>query len=267
MSISATSGSAVRDEAVRGRQHAVTAAGLTKVYGDGDTAVRALHEVDVAFGAGVFSAIMGPSGSGKSTLMHCLAGLDTITSGRVWLGATELTGLSDHALTLMRRERVGFVFQSFNLLPMLTARQNIELPLELAGQRVDRRWLDELTGTLGIDDRLAHRPAEMSGGQQQRVAIARALITRPDVVFADEPTGNLDSRAGAQVLDFLRRSARELNQTIVMVTHDPVAASYAERVVLLADGRLAGDLADPTAERVVAALDQLRGHSDDGAEL
>jgi putative ABC transport system ATP-binding protein len=259
MTISATSEQIGGQPPTEARQHAITAAGLTKVYGAGDTAVRALQEVDIAFEAGKFSAIMGPSGSGKSTLMHCLAGLDTITAGRVWLGATELTGLSDHALTLLRRDRVGFVFQSFNLLPALTAQQNIELPMDLAGRKVERAWLDELVTTLGIADRLAHHPAEMSGGQQQRVAIARALVTKPDVVFADEPTGNLDSRAGAQVLDILRRGARELEQTIVMVTHDPVAASYAERVVMLADGRLAGDIEEPTPERVVAALDRLRG--------
>jgi putative ABC transport system ATP-binding protein len=235
----------------------VTAAGLTKIYGNGDTAVRALHDIDIAFEVGKFSAIMGPSGSGKSTLMHCLAGLDTITSGRVWLGSTELTGLGDNALTLLRRERIGFVFQTFNLIPTLTARQNIELPLELAGRRTDQEKLDALTGILGIADRLEHRPAEMSGGQQQRVAIARALMTGPDVVFADEPTGNLDSRAGAQVLDFLRRCVRELGQTVVMVTHDPVAAAYAERVVLLADGQLAAEIADPTPERIRTALDRL----------
>ncbi|NED98800.1 ABC transporter ATP-binding protein [Phytoactinopolyspora halotolerans] len=266
MSISATSGTGVHQDTTGDRRHAITAMSVTKIYGDGDTAVRALHEVDIAFEAGRFSAIMGPSGSGKSTLMHCLAGLDTVTSGRIWLGSTELTELGDHALTLLRRERVGFVFQSFNLLPMLTARQNIELPLELAGARVDRAWLDELADTLGIADRLGHLPSQMSGGQQQRVAIARALITRPDVVFADEPTGNLDSRAGAQVLDFLRRSARELGQTVVMVTHDPVAASYAQRVVLLADGGLAGEIIDPTAERVMTALDQLRTSADGEVE-
>lgn len=245
--------------AARSGQHAATAADLTKVYGHAEAAVRALDHVSVAFESGRFSAIMGPSGSGKSTLMHCLAGLDGVTSGRVWLGETELTTLSDHDLTVLRRQRVGFVFQSFNLLPALTARQNIELPLELAGTRVNPDWFDELVSTLAIGDRLTHRPAEMSGGQQQRVAIARALITRPDVVFADEPTGNLDSRAGAQVLDFLRRSARELGQTIVLVTHDPIAASYAERVVMLADGHLVGDLDEPTLDDVTAALDHARG--------
>lgn len=237
--------------------HAVTAAGLMKTYGTGDTAVEALRDIDVAFEAGRFSAIMGPSGSGKSTLMHCLAGLDAATAGRVWLGSTELTKLGDNELTRLRRSRVGFVFQTFNLIPTLTARQNIELPLELAGRKTDRGWLPELAQTLGVGDRLEHRPAEMSGGQQQRVAVARALITRPDVVFADEPTGNLDSRSGAQMLDLLRRSVRELGQTIVMVTHDPVAASYAERVVLLADGQLAGEVTEPTPDAIRAALDRL----------
>ncbi|WP_166348045.1 ATP-binding cassette domain-containing protein [Phytoactinopolyspora limicola] len=237
--------------------HAVTASGLGKVYGTGATAVRALYEIDIAFEVGQFSAIMGPSGSGKSTLMHCLAGLDTATVGRVWLGDTELTHLDDTELTLLRRNRVGFIFQSFNLIPTLTARQNIELPMDLAGRRPDPDRLAELTTTLGVADRLDHRPAEMSGGQQQRVAIARALMADPDVVFADEPTGNLDSRTGAQVLDLLRRSVREFGQTVVMVTHDPVAASYADRVAMLSDGRLAGDLTDPTPDRIRAALDRL----------
>ncbi|MFC4554200.1 ABC transporter ATP-binding protein [Georgenia faecalis] len=237
---------------------AVRATGLTKVYGSGDVAVHALRGVDVSFTAGEFTAIMGPSGSGKSTLMHLLAGLDTATGGRVHLGDTELTTLDDTALTLLRRQRVGFVFQSFNLLPMFTAEQNITLPCELAGTKPDRAWFDVLVSTLGLGERLTHRPGELSGGQQQRVAIARALITRPDVVFADEPTGNLDSRAGAEVLSFLRTSVRELGQTVVMVTHDPVAAAYADRVVLLADGRIAGQIADPTPEAVLAGLDALR---------
>jgi len=221
-------------------------------------AVHALRGVDVAFAAGEFTAIMGPSGSGKSTLMHLLAGLDSATGGQVHLGDTELTTLDDTALTLLRRERVGFVFQSFNLLPMFTALQNITLPCELAGTTADQAWLDTLVDTLGLRERLTHRPSELSGGQQQRVAIARALITRPDVVFADEPTGNLDSRSGAEVLSFLRTSVRELGQTIVMVTHDPVAASYADSVVLLADGRIAGTIDSPTPESVLAGLDALR---------
>jgi putative ABC transport system ATP-binding protein len=237
---------------------ASSARGLTKVYGRGAAEVRALDGVDVDFAAGAFTAIMGPSGSGKSTLMHLLAGLDAATTGTVRLGETVLTGLDDDGLTRLRRDRVGFVFQSFNLLPMFTAQQNVLLPLDLAGARPDEAWLAQLVATLGLGDRLEHRPSELSGGQQQRVAIARALVTKPDVVFADEPTGNLDSRAGAQVLSFLRRSVRELGQTVIMVTHDPTAAAYADRVVLLADGRIAGDIADPTPESVLAGLDALR---------
>jgi putative ABC transport system ATP-binding protein len=237
---------------------AVRATGLTKVYGRGDVAVHALRGVDVSFEAGAFTAIMGPSGSGKSTLMHLLAGLDEPSGGRVMLGETDLGGLDDRRLTLLRRERVGFVFQSFNLLPMYTAEQNITLPCELAGRAVDRAWFDTLVGILGLRERLTHRPAELSGGQQQRVAIARALVTRPDVVFADEPTGNLDSSAGAEVLSFLRTCVRELGQTVVMVTHDPTAASYAQRVVLIADGLLAGEITDPTPESVLTGLDALR---------
>ncbi len=236
---------------------AVSVNELVKVYGAGDTAVRAVDRVTVAFGAGEFTAIMGPSGSGKSTLMHCAAGLDTVSAGTVTIGSTQITGMSDTALTRLRRSRVGFVFQSFNLLPALTAAQNIRLPLDLAGRRVDEQWYDTVVDVLGVRDRLGHFPAQLSGGQQQRVACARALLPRPDVIFADEPTGNLDSRAGAEVLTFLRSSVRELGQTVVMVTHDPNAASYADRVVLLADGRLAGDLAAPTADRVLDALRQL----------
>ncbi|MDQ1295924.1 MAG: putative transport system ATP-binding protein [Actinomycetota bacterium] len=235
---------------------AARAVGLVKVFGEGATAVRALDGVDVAFERGRFTAIMGPSGSGKSTLLHCLAGLDTATSGELWLGQTSLAGLNDTDLTLLRRERVGFVFQSFNLLPTLTAEQNILLPLELAGRAVDRARLGELVASLGLTDRLSHRPAELSGGQQQRVAIARALLPGPDLVVADEPTGNLDSRSGAEVLSLLRNSVRELSQTVLMVTHDPVAASYADRVVMLADGRVRGVLEDPTAESVLDALRQ-----------
>jgi putative ABC transport system ATP-binding protein len=235
----------------------VRARALSKVYGSGEAAVHALRGVDVDVEAG-FTAIMGPSGSGKSTLLHLLAGLDTATAGQVWLGPTELTGLGDTDLTRLRRDRVGFVFQSFNLLPMFTAAQNITLPLEIAGTRADEQWFARLVDTLGLGDRLDHRPSELSGGQQQRVAIARALVTRPEVVFADEPTGNLDSRAGAQVLSFLRTSVRELGRTVVMVTHDPAAAAYADRVLLLADGRIAGDIADPTPESVLAGLDALR---------
>jgi putative ABC transport system ATP-binding protein len=238
---------------------AVRVAELVKVYGTGEAAVRALDGISVDFQSGRFTAIMGPSGSGKSTLMHCAAGLDTVTSGTVTLGQTPLTGLSDRALTRLRRDRVGFVFQSFNLLPTLSAAQNIRLPLELAGRRPDRAWFDHVVGVLGLTDRLDHLPAQLSGGQQQRVACARALLPRPDVIFADEPTGNLDSRSGAGVLDFLRRCVRDLGQTVVMVTHDPNAAAHADRVVLLADGRLVGELADPTADRVLDALRRLGG--------
>ncbi|HXL89984.1 MAG TPA: ABC transporter ATP-binding protein [Streptosporangiaceae bacterium] len=234
---------------------AVATTDLVKVYGHGDTAVRALDGVSAAFARAQFTAIMGPSGSGKSTLMHCLAGLDTATAGSVRIGDTELSGLSDKQLTLLRRQRVGFVFQSFNLLPALTAAQNIQLPLDLAGARPDRHWWDTVIGSLGLTDRLEHRPSELSGGQQQRVACARALISRPDAVFADEPTGNLDSRSGGEVLDFLRTSVRELGQTVIMVTHDPVAASYAGRVIFLADGRLRSELNAPTPQSV---LDHLR---------
>jgi putative ABC transport system ATP-binding protein len=236
---------------------AVSIKELVKTYGSGDTAVAALAGVSVDFPAGRFTAIMGPSGSGKSTLMHCAAGLDTATSGSVVLGDRELSRMSDTALTRLRRGRIGFIFQSFNLLPTLTAEQNILLPLDLAGRRPDQRWYDQIVGVLGLADRLHHLPAQLSGGQQQRVACARALLPRPEVIFADEPTGNLDSRSSTEVLGFLRRSVRELGQTIVMVTHDPVAASYADRVVLLSDGRLAGELVDPTTETVLEALRHL----------
>ena len=236
---------------------AVAAVDLVKVYGSGDTAVRALDGVTVGFTRAQFTAIMGPSGSGKSTLMHCLAGLDTATAGQALLGGTDLTRQSDRVLTKVRRERIGFIFQSFNLLPQLTAEQNILLPLELAGRKPDRHLFAHLTESLGITSRLSHRPSELSGGQQQRVAVARALVSRPEVVFADEPTGNLDSRSGAEVLLFLRNSVRELGQTVVMVTHDPGAAAYADRVVLLADGKVAGDIDRPDHESVTQALRSL----------
>jgi len=233
---------------------AAAADDLVKVYGAGDTAVYALDGVTIEFAAARLTAIMGPSGSGKSTLMHCLAGLDTPTSGSVRIGTAELSGLSDRALTVLRRGHVGFVFQSFNLLPALTAEQNIRLPLDLCGRRPEPGWWDQVIGRLDLADRLGHRPSELSGGQQQRVACARALITRPDVIFADEPTGNLDSASGAEVLGFLRASVRELGQTVIMVTHDPVAASYADRVVFLADGQVCGELADPTPQSVLDHL-------------
>jgi putative ABC transport system ATP-binding protein len=229
----------------------------TKVYGSGDAAVRALDDVTVAFPAGRFTAIMGPSGSGKSTLLHCVAGLDTLTSGQVLIGDVELGSLSDKQLTLLRRERVGFVFQSYNLLPTLTALENVTLPLALAGARPDRRWLDTVIDTVGLRERLAHRPAELSGGQQQRVTVARALTSRPQLVLADEPTGNLDSRSSAELLGFLRHAVDELGQTIVMVTHDPVAASYADWVLFLADGRIVDRMDTPTAQRVLDRIKSL----------
>nr|WP_084722875.1 ABC transporter ATP-binding protein [Streptomonospora alba] len=227
---------------------------MSKVYGSGDSAVRALDGVSVDFAHGAFTAIMGPSGSGKSTLMHCLAGLDTPTSGTVRLGRADITGLGDRRLTQLRRDRIGFVFQAFNLLPMLTAEDNILLPARLAGRAPDRARFDRVVAVTGLADRLDHLPAELSGGQQQRVAVARALLHAPEVVYADEPTGNLDSRSGAEILGFLAESARELGQTVVMVTHDPRAASYADRVVFLRDGRPADDLEAPTAEAVSAHL-------------
>ncbi|WP_426514677.1 ABC transporter ATP-binding protein [Dactylosporangium sp. McL0621] len=241
------------------RRWAVRTTDLLKVYGSGDTEVRALDGVSVRFERGRFTAIMGPSGSGKSTLMHCAAGLDAVTAGAVHIGDTELGGLSDRALTRLRRVSVGFVFQSFNLLPTLTAEQNIRLPLDLAGVRADTAWFAHIVEVLGLADRLRHTPSQLSGGQQQRVACARALLPRPEVVFADEPTGNLDSRSGAELLDLLRRSVHELGQTVVMVTHDPVAAGHADRALLLADGRVAADLAGPTADAVLDRLKQLGG--------
>jgi putative ABC transport system ATP-binding protein len=227
---------------------------LTKVYGSGDAEVRALDGVTLDLHAGEFTAVMGPSGSGKSTLMHCCAALDTPTSGRVFLGDTELGHLDDRALTRLRRERIGFVFQSFNLVPTLTAEENILLPLRLARRDLDTAWYEQVMDDVGIRDRLDHKPNQLSGGQQQRVAIARALTSRPEIVFADEPTGNLDSRSGAEVLHLLQVCARSFGQTIVMVTHDPVAAGYTDRVVFLADGRMAGELRDPTREDVLEAM-------------
>ena len=230
-----------------------------KVYGKGDTAVVALDDVSVSFEAGRFTAIMGPSGSGKSTLMHCLAGLDSLSGGRVLIGDTDLTTLSEKQLTVLRREQVGFVFQAFNLVPTLNALENITLPLALAGKKPDQAWVDEVVRTVGLADRLTHRPSELSGGQQQRVAVARALASRPAIIFADEPTGNLDSRSGSEILSFMRNAVRELGQTIVMVTHDPVAASYADRVVFLADGRIVDEEQNPTTESVLDALKRLGG--------
>lgn len=242
--------------------HAATAAAVTdgvRVYGTGPTAVRALDGVTLRFARSRFTAVMGPSGSGKSTLLHALAGLDRVDEGTVTIGGTDLSTLSDTQLTRLRRDRVGFVFQSFNLVPTLTARDNITLPLAIAGRRVDDEWLDTIATTMSLVERLDHRPTELSGGQQQRVAVARAMVTRPDIVFADEPSGNLDSTSGARLLGFLRRAVREFDQTVVMVTHDPVAASHADRVVFLADGRFAGELADPTPEAVAAHFTTLGG--------
>ncbi|HEX7167186.1 MAG TPA: ABC transporter ATP-binding protein [Acidimicrobiales bacterium] len=246
-------------DAAMPRGVAVRAVRATKVYGKGATAVTALDDVTIDFERGAFTAIMGPSGSGKSTLMHALAGLDTLTSGEVWLGDRNLSRLSDKELTLVRRDRIGFVFQAFNLVPTLTAAENITLPIDLAGRQPEQAWVDTVVGAVSLGDRLGHRPSELSGGQQQRVAVARALANRPEVIFADEPTGNLDSRASAEVLAFLRRAVDEFGQTIVMVTHDPVSAGYASRVVFLADGRIVDEMPDPTAERV---LDRMKRFGD-----
>jgi len=227
---------------------------LRKVYGTGHTEVTALDGVTATFPVGEFTAIMGPSGSGKSTFMHCLAGLDQPTSGDVIVGGDRLAGMSDKRLTALRRDKVGFVFQQFNLLPTLTAEENITLPLAIAGRKADPAWFKTVIDTVGLGDRLKHRPSELSGGQQQRVAVARALASRPEIIFADEPTGNLDSRAGTEVLTFLRRAVDEMGQTIVMVTHDPMAASYADRIVFLADGRIVDEMLKPTAERVLERM-------------
>jgi putative ABC transport system ATP-binding protein len=228
----------------------------TKVYGDGEVGVRALDDVSIEIPSARFTAIMGPSGSGKSTLLHCMAGLDSLTDGSVFIGGRELAGLSDTELAELRRDRVGFVFQAFNLLPTMTAADNIGLPFRLAGHQPDQGWLDSLVATVGLGDRLHHRPSELSGGQQQRVAVARALATQPDIVFADEPTGNLDSRSGAEILGLLRKAVDDLGQSVAMVTHDPVAAAYADTVVFLADGRVVDEMTAPTAERVLGRMKQ-----------
>jgi putative ABC transport system ATP-binding protein len=227
-----------------------------KLYGEGDTEVRALDGVTAQFESGRFTAIMGPSGSGKSTLLHCVAGLDVLTDGEVHIGDVELGSLKDKDLTLLRREKVGFVFQAFNLIPTLSARENVLLPLLIAGDDHDEAWFEQVVGILGLGDRLTHRPSELSGGQQQRVAAARALVARPDIIFADEPSGNLDSKSAAELLDFMRRAVKEFGQTIVMVTHDPVAASYADRVVFLEDGRIVDELHDPTPDSVIDRMRQ-----------
>ncbi|MDE0169438.1 MAG: ABC transporter ATP-binding protein [bacterium] len=236
---------------------AARAESITKVYGWGDTRVKALDELTVSFDRGRFTAVMGPSGSGKSTLMHCMAGLDEVTGGTVYVGDEDLSAMSDKQLTKLRRERIGFIFQAFNLVPTLSARENITLPLDLAGRKADPAWLEEVVGTLDLSERLAHRPTELSGGQQQRVAAARAMVSRPDIIFADEPTGNLDSVASAELLEFLQAAVRDHGQTIVMVTHDPVSASYADRIVFLADGRVVDTMVDPTPDRVLDRIKKL----------
>ena len=238
---------------------AARAVGLTKTYGEGDATVRALDDVSVEFQRARFSAIMGPSGSGKSTLLHCMAGLDKPTSGQVLIGDVDLTTLSEKDLTLLRRKSVGFVFQAYNLVPTLTASENITLPLDIAGEEPDKAWFDEVVDTVGIRDRLSHRPAELSGGQQQRVAGARALVSRPEIVFADEPTGNLDSRSGHDILGFLRSAVNEHGQTIVMVTHDASAASFADRIVFLGDGKVVDEMLEPTTRRILDRLKSLEG--------
>ncbi|MFE7109373.1 ABC transporter ATP-binding protein [Streptomyces sp. NPDC057575] len=230
---------------------AARATDLSKVYGEGETRVTALDQVSVDFPRGEFTAIMGPSGSGKSTLMHCVAGLDSFSGGSVRIGETELGSLKDKQLTQLRRDKIGFIFQAFNLLPTLTAYENITLPMDIAGRKPDAEWVRQVIDMVGLSDRLSHRPTELSGGQQQRVAVARALASRPEIIFGDEPTGNLDSRSGAEVLGFLRNSVRELGQTVVIVTHDPAAASYADRVIFLADGRIVDQMLNPTADRVL----------------
>lgn len=238
---------------------AARAESLSKTYGSGDAAVRALADVSVEFARGQFAAVMGPSGSGKSTLMHCMAGLDAPTSGRTYIGNDEIGLLDDAALTQMRRRRIGFVFQAFNLVPTLTAKENVTLSLDLAGAKLDADWFDFLIDKLGLKDRLSHRPSELSGGQQQRIACARALVGRPDLIFADEPTGNLDSNSSAEVLQFMRSTVSEHGQSIVMVTHDPRAAAFADRVVFLADGRLVDELLEPTADSVLEEMKKLSG--------
>lgn len=235
----------------------VSVQNAVKIYGSGDNEVRALDGVSIEFAAGKLTAIMGPSGSGKSTLMHCAAGLDSLTEGQALLGGTDLGSLSDKKLTLTRRDRIGFIFQAFNLIPTLTAIENITLPLSLARKKPDQAWLDQVIDTVSLRDRLTHRPSELSGGQQQRVAVARALVSKPEVIFADEPTGNLDSHSGAEILNFMQSAVRDLGQTIVMVTHDPTAASYADEVLFLADGRIVDSLENPTSEAVLDRMKSL----------
>lgn len=238
---------------------AAAAIGVTKVFGFGETAVTALNNVDVSFEAGQFTAIMGPSGSGKSTLLHCLAGLDQVTQGEVFIGDVDLTKLTDKHLTQLRRDKIGFVFQAFNLIPTLNARENITLPMDIAGRKPEGDWLSHVIEILSLGDRLSHKPSELSGGQQQRVAAARALASRPEIIFADEPSGNLDSKSGTQLLQFMKQAVQDYGQTIVMVTHDPLAAAHSDRVVFLEDGRIAGDMIDPTADRILDRIKTLEG--------
>jgi putative ABC transport system ATP-binding protein len=249
----------VSDRPSGAAQAVARAIDAVKVYGSEHTEVRALDGISADFDQGRFAAIMGPSGSGKSTLMHCLAGLDTLTSGRVLIGGADLSTMNDSQLTSLRRDRIGFVFQAYNLVPTLTAEENINLPNALAGRKPDAGWVDSVVRTVGLTDRLRHRPSELSGGQQQRVAVARALASKPEIIFADEPTGNLDSRAGNEILDFMRKAVDDLGQTIVMVTHDPNAAGFADRVLFLADGRIVDEMHEPTAERV---LDRMKRFGD-----
>ena len=234
---------------------AARSSGATKIYGSGETEVRALNNIDVAFPREKFTAIMGSSGSGKSTLMHCLAGLDDLTSGKVYIGETDLTELNERELTLLRRSKIGFIFQAYNLVPTLNAIENITLPVDLAGIKPDASWVDQIVEVVSLKDRVNHRPNELSGGQQQRVAVSRALASKPEIIFADEPTGNLDSKTGNEILEFMQLATKELQQTIVMVTHDPIAASFSDRVIFLEDGQVVGELVNPTADSV---LDQMR---------
>ena len=238
---------------------AARAVHASKIYGEGETEVRALDDVDVDFERGAYTAIMGPSGSGKSTLLHCIAGLDTLTSGQVFLGDTELGSLSEKRLTQVRRDKIGFIFQTYNLIPTLNALENITLPMALAGRDGDQAWIDRIVDTVDLRSRLKHRPSELSGGQQQRVAVARALASQPEIIFADEPTGNLDSKAGSEILDFMRQAVKELGQTIVMVTHDPTAATYASRVIFLADGKIVDEVREPTAQTILDKMHKLGG--------
>jgi putative ABC transport system ATP-binding protein len=243
--------------AVQGTSIAARADGAVKVYGQGDAAVRALDGITVEFAAGHFTAIMGRSGSGKSTLLHCMAGLDRLTEGKVFIGDVDLSALDEKRMTILRREKVGFIFQAYNLVPTLTASENITLPMDIAGKKPDSAWIDQVETPVGLTDRLNHRPSELSGGQQQRVAAARALTSRPQIVFADEPTGNLDSRSGAELLGFMRQAVRDYGQTIEMVTHDPTAAAYSDRVLFLADGRIVDEMPDPTADSVLDYMKKL----------